>query len=208
MVESELVAPGSLEGVLSGKHYNHCVRAHKVVYEAMQRLRFLAFLQSLPEAEAQKSDVLGRQLVDAAKRGTIPDACTTSDFSTLKNAFDEYVAKRKEENPTFALWSTYIDVVQLLLLFIRATRTSDWNLHLSALRSMLPWFFATDRVNYSRYASCYWLEMSCLASTHPCKFCMLNDAPLLAILIYMHRKKCITHFEPVLVDIYGMWYWR
>ena len=59
--------------------------------------------------------------------------------------------------------------MQLLLTFIRATRTSDWKLHLSTLRSMIPWFFATDRINYSRYAPCYWLEMSLLPKTHPCK---------------------------------------
>ena len=35
---------------------------------------------------------------------------------------------------------------------------------------MISWFFATDRVNYSRYASCYWMEMMCLEKTHPCKY--------------------------------------
>jgi hypothetical protein len=32
---------------------------------------------------------------------------------------------------------------------------------------MLPWLFAADRVNYSRYASVYWLEMNMLEKTHP-----------------------------------------
>jgi hypothetical protein len=56
-----------------------------------------------------------------------------------------------------------------MMKFIRATRESDWFLHLSTLRSMLPWFFAADRVNYSRYASVYWLEMNALEETHPSK---------------------------------------
>ena len=47
MIESEIVASGSVKGVLTGKHYNRCIRAHKVVFEAMQRLRFLAFYESL-----------------------------------------------------------------------------------------------------------------------------------------------------------------
>ena len=38
---------------------------------------------------------------------------------------------------------------------------------------MIPWFFATDRINYSRYALCYWLEMSLLPKTHPCKLLTL-----------------------------------
>jgi hypothetical protein len=32
---------------------------------------------------------------------------------------------------------------------------------------MLPWFFAYDRVNYSRYLSLYWCEMMALPESHP-----------------------------------------
>ena len=42
MIESEIVAPGSVKGVLSGKHYNRSIRAHKMVYEALERLRLQA----------------------------------------------------------------------------------------------------------------------------------------------------------------------
>lgn len=52
-------------------------------------------------------------------------------------------------------------------MFIRATRQVDWDLHLSAFRSMIPWFFACDKVNYARYGSAYWLEMTSLETTHP-----------------------------------------
>jgi hypothetical protein len=55
MIESEIVAPGSLKGVLSGKHYNRRVRAHKMIYEAMERLRFQAFEKTLSTLE--KGDV-------------------------------------------------------------------------------------------------------------------------------------------------------
>ena len=70
---------------------------------------------------------------------------------------------------TFEFWCTYIEMVQLLLTFIRATRTTDWKLHLSAVRAMLPWYFAYDCINYARYMSAYWLEMMCLDETHPGK---------------------------------------
>ncbi len=169
MIESGVVAPGSVKGVLTGKHYNRCVRAHKVVYEALQRLRFRAFYDSLPDNEAEELDSLSVDLLERID-GSLEDFCSTDPtFISWKTAFDSFVRRRNEDNPTFAFWSTYIEMVQLLLLFIRATRTSNWQLHLSVLRSMIPWFFATDRINYSRYGPCYWLEMSSLQSTHPCK---------------------------------------
>jgi len=81
--------------------------------------------------------------------------------------FQHYCLLQSQSHPTFSLWMLYIEMVQLLLLFIRATRESDWLLHLSTIRSMLPWFFVTDRFHYSRYANVYWTEMSCLQNTHP-----------------------------------------
>lgn len=52
-------------------------------------------------------------------------------------------------------------------MFIRATREVNWNLHLKTFRSMLPWFFICDRINYARYGSAYWLEMNAIDYTHP-----------------------------------------
>ena len=37
MIESEIVAPGSVKGVLSGRRYSRSIRAHKIVYEALER---------------------------------------------------------------------------------------------------------------------------------------------------------------------------
>ena len=77
-----------------------------------------------------------------------------------------FIEKERLENPTFDYWSSYIDMVQCLLLFLRATREGDWKLHLASLRQILPWFFAYDRVNYARYLPAYISEMDSLSITH------------------------------------------
>ena len=169
MIESDIVASGSVTGVLSGKHYNRSLRVHKIIYEAMQRMRFQAFEKSLPNTAPSQFHSIGVSVLEDSNRENFAEICASNSVNDEKKAYDLFVEKRSQENPTFAFWSKYIDMVQLLLLYIRATRTSDWKLHLSSLRSMIPWFFATDRVNYSRYAPCYWLEMTCLEKTHPCK---------------------------------------
>ncbi|XP_046860781.1 uncharacterized protein LOC124454010 [Xenia sp. Carnegie-2017] len=58
-------------------------------------------------------------------------------------------------------------MVGTLLQFIRATREGNWELHLSTMRIMLTWYFACDRVNYSRHGTAYWFEMTKLQETHP-----------------------------------------
>ena len=106
---------------------------------------------------------------DNYKTDTFWAMTNRDDVTEMVHNYEEFVKKRSEEDPLFSFWSNYIEMVQLLLLFIRATRTTDWQLHLSSLKSMIPWFFVTDRINYSRYASSYWLEMNCLDETNLCK---------------------------------------
>lgn len=49
---------------------------------------------------------------------------------------------------------------------IRASREGNWLLHLAAIRTLIPWCFAHDKVNYARYLTFYYAEMSCLESDH------------------------------------------
>ena len=90
-------------------------------------------------------------------------------FDNIVTEYHIFIETYKATCPTILLWSHYclLFSVGLMIKFICATRQSDWLLHLSSLRSMIPWFFAADQVNYSRYASVYWLEIRVLDVTHP-----------------------------------------
>ena len=105
----------------------------------------------------------------AASYPDFGDFLQSTRLETIMDDFSVYTETKSASNPTMAYWLLYTKMVQVLLLFIRATRENDWQLHLSAVRSMLPWFFAADRVNYARFGSMYWLEMISLNKTHPGK---------------------------------------
>ena len=79
------------------------------------------------------------------------------------------------DNYMYAFWTSYLEMVQLLLLFLRATREGHWELHLSSIRDMIPWFFSYGRINYSRYLPIYYLEMIDLQTTHPFVYWHLLD---------------------------------
>ena len=69
--------------------------------------------------------------------------CSSSIVAEAKAKSDQFIERKSDENPSFSFWSNYIEMVQLVLLYIRATRTSDWSLYLSSLRSMIALFFVT-----------------------------------------------------------------
>ena len=74
---------------------------------------------------------------------------------------------RKTNGPLSALWLSYIDMVELMLYMICASREVNWMLHLACIRQMLPWCFAHDNTNYSRYMSIYYSDMTSLPKEHP-----------------------------------------
>lgn len=148
LVESGVIASGSMKGVLSGHMYNRSIRAHKLLYEALGRLQITEFIASLAEEEAADAQDLQERLCLQydTTGGLAVELC-----DELGKKFKSHVVQRSNANPTYNYWSCYLEMVATGLGFIRATRTGDFQLHLACLRKMLPWFFAYDRVNYSRY---------------------------------------------------------
>ena len=61
----------------------------------------------------------------------------------------------------------YITMVLLLLQFLRAERTGNWDLHIATTSQMIPYFFAMDRRNYSKWLPVYLADMTALSSKHP-----------------------------------------
>ena len=147
LVESDLVASGSLSAALSGKHYNRAVRSHKVVFESLYRCLIQKFLSTLNEDRLT-------QVLTVCDEYSTSYAREAPDFGDQLNSFYDdfynYLAEKASNFPTFRYWLTYLEMVQLLLSFIRASRVSDWEAHLRCLEIMSAWFFAYDRRNYSR----------------------------------------------------------
>ena len=69
------------------------------------------------------------------------------------------------EQPKF--WMSYVDIINNLLALIRTSREGNWLLHLHAIRAIIPWCFAHDKVNYARYLPVYLTEMTNLQTDHP-----------------------------------------
>ena len=58
-------------------------------------------------------------------------------------------------------------VTEILLELISPSREGNWQLHLFAIRKMIPWCFAYDRLNYARYLPAYYAQMTNLPTEHP-----------------------------------------
>ena len=137
-VESTVIASGSINGVLSGHNYNRSIRCHKIVNEALECLSIQKFCDTLCPQKRQ-------EFLETPRFLLIKFHDNKQNFSTLfigkaneiQNMYQQFVAQINETNVTANFWGSYIDPVQLLLTFIRATRESDAALHLATVRKML-----------------------------------------------------------------------
>lgn len=150
LIESSVIAHGSMKGVMSGHMYNRSVRAHKLLYESLARLQVAEFIDSCAiDSQSTISDAINTLVTDFLVN---PDSQIQVGLPhSVVEQFSKYVQSRCLSDPTYKFWNSYLGMVSILLSFLRATRTGDFQLHIESLRQMLPWFFACDRFNYARY---------------------------------------------------------
>ena len=102
-------------------------------------------------------------------------------FAMLEKAHDKYKDESESDVlcledwciglkaaiPQFQYWYTVLHLEILLLLFIKSLRTGNFDLYISMLHKMLPWFFATNHPNYARWLSVHLRDMCALEETVP-----------------------------------------
>ena len=70
----------------------------------------------------------------------------------LSHLLDRYKQSLSTENgPNADIWSSVLEIEEILFAFNRSIRTRQWQADLAASKKMLPCFFAYDHQKYTRY---------------------------------------------------------
>ena len=169
VIECELIAQGSMKGVLHGDHYNRATRVHKIFCEACERVRWRQFGKWLSQHAGHTElprvyneitttrDDINKQSVEKLK--------DSPHLKRLMDLYDDFI--KFPRGPMDEFWDSYIAMVKLLLKFNRSIRQGDWALNKHCVREILPWADAYDCRNYSRYLPVHFLHMVNLPDTHP-----------------------------------------
>ena len=73
-------------------------------------------------------------------------------MADLENVLDELSA----ESRTTKMWvDNVLKPTFLMMRFCRASHEGDWPLHIATAEAMLPYMFAANKHNYSRYGLYY-----------------------------------------------------
>ena len=111
LIESEVVAEGSINGVVSSHHYNRSMRSHKLLAEGLWRLRFEVFLESLSEDEKQRALAIVGDLADVYPSEEFLSLSSGDAFTTLLSVYDSFVQRKISPRLHFrrrtSRWSSY-----------------------------------------------------------------------------------------------------
>ena len=148
-IEVGLYWPVTLNQILKGKHIKRGMEAHMVMNLCLHKMYMKELFTKYPEQEDKLRSFISVYLLEFENK----------DFSNIKlrPQHDDLIEKVTEEknlqsfqqfedriNSQPKFLNNFMKMYEVLLLFTRATRQGNWNLHLSSLELMILYFFVHD----------------------------------------------------------------
>ncbi len=168
LVETNVLASGSLNGFITGRHYNMCKWLHVLPGDDMHILHFCIFILQEEPLSPEFHDQLQKLQDDPS-----PDHLETLEHSDLyadiMQRYREFTncTHSGEHWSNAQFWLMYIELVELYLRFTHAVRTKDLDLYTYCLGEMCGIFVATSHPNYARYMVRFHLNLLNIDYTHP-----------------------------------------
>lgn len=170
MVESGLIAEGSLNGLLKGTHFSRCKKIHPVAAQAFKILHFKEFMKEYDVMD-HSSKMSAEEVLEILERD---HGITTMDrtFFELKDIMERYKLYTQktlngDHGYTAKYTMQYVSLVELYQLFERAIRLTDLELYIYAAYEMCSMFFTFNHQNYARWLSRHLDALMNIDTTHP-----------------------------------------
>ena len=155
-IESDILGPGAAELVFSGKGYKKAMRAHKQSLQALWRILIPKFFVGLAQSNYDLYESICSIQGNSDK---IAGLVAMIQGDTYQKVFGEFIKSECEKIANFQFWWGYMEMVSILLMFTRAQREGNWNLHMASFVRMVPFFYHYDHQNYARWGTIYKAEM-------------------------------------------------
>lgn len=166
MVQSNLLASGSVNGFLEGKHFNRCKRLHPLMGLGLQVLHFKSFLAF------KNTTVTDQMLEEITRLQTSPISSFKIENEELEGLLNEYnIYKQRtldgEFGKTPQFYMIYINLIHYYLTLSRSIRSGDFELFKYVLPKMTNLFFICNQQNYARWSIKYYSNLLNVNETHP-----------------------------------------
>ena len=172
-IEAGIYGPTTVEQIKGGKHMKRSLEAYTTLYIALFLQHVEKILQYNPEIEKEVREGsirLAECLENCRSMRKQELQSVLADILQMVQSSGFIDAQQRCEKELYGqakFLHNFMRMFESLLLFIRATRTCNWELHLASLQELSKYFFAFDLQNYARLAPVYLSQMYDLKANDP-----------------------------------------
>ena len=145
LVAAGVIAGGSVDQALKGKHYKRGVRCLKLFYEALIHLALCKQLEDSPLSGEVKESLA--ELHHQMNHNTYKKLEMNAEIKDLVNS----LFTGMEQSPKAQYWLSFLEMVEVLTQNIYAIRTQKWEDFKASLWMLLPWLQIYDNDRYGRH---------------------------------------------------------
>jgi len=163
LVTAGVIAEGSVDQALRGKHYKRSIRCLRLMYEALMRRIIQHSLQngaSLSKYISIHLNILRDPTSPEQQRQDSYEHLVESTPSVLNYVADEFERIKNSGSSMAKYWMSFLEMTEILMMNLHALRTQNWEEFNGSLRLMLPWMQIYDNDKYGKWIVEYWLEMN------------------------------------------------
>lgn len=154
MIEAGIYGPTTMEQIKKGKHYKRSFEAFLKIFIALFKIYAREFFEEKVILKVATKEIVSSYLEGSDNEFTeLVDQLVNSNVFTSLEQFDKKIIGQGK------FLRNYMRMFEIMLLFIRATRQSKWELHLTSLNMFTKYFFAHDQINYARLTPVYLSDM-------------------------------------------------
>ena len=153
LVSAGVIAEGSVDQALKGKHYRRGLRCLTLMYEALMHLLLsresqlktptMDRLAILRDTSANSQEILSTAYQELEEDPVID--------TLISNMFGKI-----ESTDMATYWLEFMEMVEILMMNVFAVHTCNWDEYLISLRKMMPWMVIYDQTHYGRWLPQFW----------------------------------------------------
>lgn len=197
MIEADILAPGSVNAFIKGKHFNRCRKLHPLVALAIQILHFEDFLERYDIAFNENVIKIVYELQHNKIDKKFFNDPNNAELNDVICKYLKHVEQTLNgdfgKTPQFLLM--YVEYVNNYQMLSRSIRVGDFELYKYMLSVHGTLFFTFNAINYSRWLLWYLNKLLSLCpQTHPEVFESLKNG-------YIGIKRTDKPFSRIAVDL-------
>ena len=197
LIETGLIGSGSVQGVMSGRHYERAMHCHKIMIECLERLLPEQYLKHCGDEKIFDS-------LSADSQHKLAVLAMSLDEDTLARAMEDesigeyvrsYMAIRNEVRSgllgrTAQLWTSYMDHIHLILFLVESVKRNNFELYAHTLELMANLFFSFVGQNYARYLTYFGVFLANIDVSHPGAVDLLRRGAISVARSFVSGNRC------------------